>query len=154
MTILYWSLKAIDKSLVLPGWAPEPPLHTDLSFHLVPAVVLVIDLLFFSPPWTISAFPAMGLSSIIATLYWFWVEACYAHNGWFPYPIFAKLPPPYRAMLFAGSAITMSTATVLLQWLYKEVNGDEIDFKKRNEQERSGHFGTVRSNEKSNGKAE
>jgi len=35
-------------------------MRADLSFHAVPAIVLAIDLLFLSPPWTIEALPAFG----------------------------------------------------------------------------------------------
>lgn len=54
----------------------------DLNFHLVPFVVMLVDLLFLSPPWTITAVPAMGLSGCLAVAYWFWVEKCYQENGW------------------------------------------------------------------------
>ena len=42
-----------------------------------------MDLLLFSPPWTIKFLPALGLSTIIAFGYWFWIEQCFAHNGWY-----------------------------------------------------------------------
>jgi hypothetical protein len=54
----------------------------DLGFHAVPAIVLLVDLLFLSPPWTITALPALALSSVIAFGYWFWIEKCYQNNGW------------------------------------------------------------------------
>jgi hypothetical protein len=41
-----------------------------------------VDLLFLSPPWTISALPSLGLSGTIAFGYWFWVEQCFYYNGW------------------------------------------------------------------------
>lgn len=55
---------------------------TDLGFHLVPSVVMLFDILFLSPPWTITALPSIGLSSCIAFGYWFWIEKCYSINGW------------------------------------------------------------------------
>lgn len=54
----------------------------DVGFHAVPSILLVVDLLFLSPPWTITVVPAMGISSVLAFGYWFWVELCYRHNGW------------------------------------------------------------------------
>ena len=54
----------------------------DVGFHAVPSVLLVIDLLFLSPPWTITVLPAMGLSAVLAFGYWIWVEHCFRHNGW------------------------------------------------------------------------
>lgn len=53
-----------------------------MGFHAVPSILLVVDLLFLSPPWTITVVPAMGISSVLAFGYWFWVELCYSHNGW------------------------------------------------------------------------
>lgn len=80
ISILYWGISAIDKTLVIP-----PEIHiapwADVGFHAMPSVLLTIDLLFLSPPWTIKALPAMGLSSAIAVGYWAWVDHCYKQNG-------------------------------------------------------------------------
>jgi len=80
ISILYWGLCAIDRSLVVPPGVRLAPL-ADIGFHAVPSILLVIDLLFLSPPWTINALPAMGLSSVLAVGYWAWLEQCYKHNG-------------------------------------------------------------------------
>lgn len=80
ISMLYWGISAIDKRLIMP-----PEIHLeflpDIGFHAMPAILLTIDLLFLSPPWTIHTLPAMGLSSVIAVLYWIWVNHCYQHNG-------------------------------------------------------------------------
>ena len=72
--------RSIDKTLVVP-----PEIHiapwADVGFHAMPSILLTIDLLFLSPPWTITAVPAMGVSSVLAVSYWAWVEHCYKHNG-------------------------------------------------------------------------
>lgn len=81
----------IDEKLVLPDWAPPLPFHTDLSFHAVPSLTLVIDLLFFSPPYAIAFVPALALSIFIAFGYWFWIERCFQFNKFYPYPIFEML---------------------------------------------------------------
>jgi len=81
----------IDEKLVLPDWATPLPTHTDLSFHLFPALSLTLDLLFFSPPYTIAFLPALTLSLGIAFGYWFWIERCFAVNGYYPYPLFEIL---------------------------------------------------------------
>jgi hypothetical protein len=80
ISILYWGICAIDRSLVVPPEIHLAPL-ADIGFHAAPSILLVIDLLFLSPPWTINALPAMGLSSVIAVAYWAWVEQCYKYNG-------------------------------------------------------------------------
>ena len=53
-----------------------------IGFHLIPAAALGADLLLFSPPWTMGTMPAIAVSSMLAIMYWLWVETCYAHNGW------------------------------------------------------------------------
>jgi hypothetical protein len=63
-----------------------PDIDGDMSFHLAPAVVMLLDLLVLSPPWTITTVPALGLSSMIAFGYWFWIETCYQNNGWLVLP--------------------------------------------------------------------
>ena len=131
ITLLYWSLRFVDVDLVLPSWAPRLDLGTDLGFHAVPALGLVVDLLFFSPPYTIAALPALGLSSGIAVAYWFWVEACFRHNGFFPYPIFDEVGYYGRVGLFVGSAGVMTVSLLCLKWVYGRVNGVEMDVKRR-----------------------
>lgn len=59
----------------------------DISFHAAPSVVMLVDLLLLSPPWTITVLPALGLSSTIAFGYWFWIEQCFSQNGWFVYDL-------------------------------------------------------------------
>ncbi|KAK6495862.1 hypothetical protein TWF481_002907 [Arthrobotrys musiformis] len=92
-------------------------------FHLFPALLMFLDLVLLSPPWTIKALPAFGLSSSIAVRYWMWVNYYYSYNGFYPYPIFELLDTPKRAMLFGGSAVTMAVMTLVLKWAYGLLNG-------------------------------
>lgn len=124
ISALYWGLRAIDPELVVPKELALP-LPSDMSFHLVPTVMLLTDLLLLSPPWTIGALPAMLLSLSIAFTYWFWIELCYSKNGFYPYPLFEILDSTQRVGLFAGSAVVMTLSTVMIKWLYGRVNGAE-----------------------------
>ncbi|KAJ0162003.1 UPF0641 membrane protein [Colletotrichum tanaceti] len=124
ISILYWGIRSIDKRLLIPEgfelhWLP------DVGFHLVPAVVLSLDLILFSPPWTVRAYSAMSISMILAFLYWGWVELCFSRNGWYPYPIFDVLNTVQRVGLFTFSAGLMTASTSLLKWLYGRFNGYE-----------------------------
>lgn len=144
IAIFYWGLVAINPSLVVPpgmsldfradigGLLPTHFRHRSgaekltlliLGFHAMPAILLTLDLLLLSPPWTIAALPAMGLSAILAFSYWGWVEHCYKHNGWYPYPLFELLSTGQRVVLFGAAAMTMTASTALLKWLYGRVNG-------------------------------
>ncbi|KAJ2978858.1 hypothetical protein NUW58_g7362 [Xylaria curta] len=122
VSILFWGICAIDKSLVFP---PDSQLDflPNFGFHAAPGLFLSLDLLLLSPPWTIDGFAAIALSQTLALLYWFWVEYCYSQNGWYPYPIFDILSTWQRAMLFAFSAFLMTGSTMSLKWLYGRVNG-------------------------------
>jgi len=77
ISILYWGLRLIDPKLVLPDWARPLSFSADPSIHAAPALLLVADLLFFSPPHTTAFLPSMGLSACVAFGYWFWIEQCY-----------------------------------------------------------------------------
>lgn len=89
-------LAQVDPKLVENDWAPPLDLRVDMTFHLAPAVSLVIDLLLYSPPYTIAFLPAFGLSAGIAFGYWFWIEQCYYYNKFYPYPLFAMLSTTQR----------------------------------------------------------
>lgn len=122
ISLLYWGLRAIDPALVVPPEL-ELPLATDLSFHAIPTLMLLVDLLLLSPPWTISAVPALTLSAVIAFTYWFWIELCFSKNGFYPYPLFDVLNSTQRVALFGSSAVVMTGSTIMIKWLYRQING-------------------------------
>lgn len=144
ISVLYWGLCAIDKSLVMPSEF-SLDLLPDIGFHAAPAVFLAVDMLFFSPPWAIRGYTAMAMSQIWAFGYWYWVEHCFSKNGWcvghviqsanitktnsllhrYPYPIFDILTIPQRALLFAVAALIMTSSSAGLKWIYGKVNGIE-----------------------------
>ncbi|KAJ9659191.1 hypothetical protein H2201_007455 [Coniosporium apollinis] len=150
ISLLYWSLRTIDPALVMPEWAPPLEMRADLSFHAVPAIVLAIDLLFLSPPWTIEALPALALSATTALAYYAWVELCHARNGFYPYPLFEQLPPAGRIALFVGCAVAMALSTAGLKWVNGWVNGATVakegekpgDVKEKGKEEYRGLWGS------------
>ncbi|KAF9769364.1 hypothetical protein IL306_013226 [Fusarium sp. DS 682] len=97
----------------------------DMGFHLAPAVLLSLDLILLSPPWTIPAYAVMAISTVIAFAYWYWVELCFSHNGWYPYPLFELLSTTQRVMLFTFSAGLVTVSSSCLKWVYGRVNGYE-----------------------------
>jgi hypothetical protein len=70
--------------------------------------------------------PAFVLSSGIAIAYWLWVEACYAQNGFYPYPIFDEAGFEGRVGLFSMSAVVMAAAGACLKQVYGSINGWEV----------------------------
>ncbi|KAK3695245.1 FAR-17a/AIG1-like protein [Podospora appendiculata] len=124
VSILYWGICAIDKHLVVPPEL-ELPLLPDIGFHAMPAIMLTVDLILLSPPWTIKGYGAMSISMTLAFLYWGWVEYCFSKNGWYPYPIFELLATWQRVLLFTFSAVLMTGSTMLLKFVYGKINGIE-----------------------------
>jgi hypothetical protein len=81
VSILYWGLRAIDKKLVVPP-GHEIPFIPDFGFHAIPAIMLILDLIVLSPPWSIKAYRALKLDLMLTFLYWGWVEYCFSINRW------------------------------------------------------------------------
>ncbi|KAF2441257.1 hypothetical protein P171DRAFT_457087 [Karstenula rhodostoma CBS 690.94] len=131
VSMLYWGLRAINRELVIPPDLPTPPIMADFGFHLFPTLLLSLDALFLSPPWPTSPINprastlSLLTSTVIAFLYWFWIELCYSYNGFYPYPIFAILNTAQRICLFALSGVAMWAAGAGLRWCYRIVNGIE-----------------------------
>ena len=86
---------------------------------------MTVDYVFFSPPWRITLRGSLILTTSIAFAYWYWVEICYQHNGWYPYPLFGQLNTLQRVCLFMASAILMTLSSLGLKMLYHFVNGYE-----------------------------
>jgi FAR-17a/AIG1-like protein len=95
----------------------------------MPAIMLTLDLVLLSPPWTIRAYSSMAISMTLALTYWGWVEYCFSQNGWYPYPIFDILSTWQRALLVTVSAALMTASAMLLRRVYGVINGIE-EFKK------------------------
>jgi hypothetical protein len=131
ISILYWGLRSIDTSLVVPPDLPLPPLLFDLTFHFFPALVLTIDAVLLSPPWPSqpvnqrASGVMLGVSTAVAFSYWWWIELCFKHNGFYPYPIFEMLSTGQRVGLFATSGAIMWGVGGALRVVYAWVNGLE-----------------------------
>ncbi|KAF5025292.1 hypothetical protein F66182_2625 [Fusarium sp. NRRL 66182] len=124
ISILYWGLRFIDPKLLMPdGFRLD--IMPDIGFHLAPAVLLTLDLVLLSPPWTIPTYAVMAISTVVAFAYWYWVELCFSHNGWYPYPLFELLSTSQRVMLFTFSASLVTISSSFLKWAYGRVNGYE-----------------------------
>ncbi|EMD62023.1 hypothetical protein COCSADRAFT_38825 [Bipolaris sorokiniana ND90Pr] len=131
ISVLYWSIKAIDGKLLVSPEIPLPPVFYDIGFHLVPAVVLTIDSLLLSPPWPTTPMNesapmiTLSLSTIVAFSYWIWIEICYSQNGFYPYPMFHLLTTSQRVGLFVVSGVIMWVVGGGLRIVYAKVNGYE-----------------------------
>ncbi|KAI5457862.1 FAR-17a/AIG1-like protein [Mariannaea sp. PMI_226] len=120
VSLMYWSLRAIDKRLVVPP-GHELPVIPDLGFHAIPAIMLTLDLMLLNPPWRTKASTTMILSLTMVILYWGWMEYCFTINGWYPYPLLELLSPGKKVFLLLISATTMTGITTVLQWVHGRV---------------------------------
>jgi len=82
IAVLYWSIRMHDPALLMPEDLVIDPLP-DLGFHLVPAILLVLDLILWSPRATIATRSMMSLSTVLAIAYRCWIELCFYKNGWY-----------------------------------------------------------------------
>ena len=115
----------------MPPHLPLPPLIYDLTFHLFPALLTTADTLLLSPPWPSAPMNPQAplitlvLSTGVAFLYWFWIEICYARNGFYPYPLFEMLTTAQRVGLFVLSGSIMWVVGGALRAAYAWCNGFE-----------------------------
>ncbi|KAI1061353.1 hypothetical protein LB507_011227 [Fusarium sp. FIESC RH6] len=121
IAVLYWSIRMHDPALLMPEDLVIDPLP-DLGFHLVPAVLLVLDLLLWSPRATISTRSMMSLSTILAAVYWCWIELCFYKNGWYPYPMMDQFTATQRVVIFVASAGLLTASSSGLQWVHGKIH--------------------------------
>lgn len=147
ISVFYWSLRAVDKRLVVPP-GHEVPFLVDVGFHAMPTALLTLDLLFLSPPWTIRPGESLALGAVSTASYFAWLEYCYTRNKWYiyqertaclatrglptninvlpkryPYPFLMKLSVSQKLALGAGSALFVSGSTMALKWTHRRILG-------------------------------
>jgi len=103
----------------------ELPFIPDFGFHAMPAIMLTLDLMLLSPPWSIKAYSAMALGLVLAILYFAWIEYCFLLNGWYPYPLLSLLSTWQKLSLCVISAALMTGSTMVLKWVYGRIYGVE-----------------------------
>ncbi|EXJ89468.1 hypothetical protein A1O3_02535 [Capronia epimyces CBS 606.96] len=121
VTISYWGLRCIDKTLVVPP-GHEVPFIPDFGFHAMPGIMIILDLMLLSPPWSIKADGALALNSFMALSYLAWLEYCFSQNRWYPYPLLARLSMRQKLCLVPVSAVLMTGSTMALKRVYRRVN--------------------------------
>lgn len=125
ISMLYWSLRAVDPQLLIdPKIDALLPQWVDLSIHVYPAFVETVDVLFFTSRYRNSSVSAFTLFLAITALYWKWVHHTFSMNGFFPYPLLELLDQEKRAMLFVG-------ATVILTLNFKALKSVQVVVRKQ-----------------------
>lgn len=142
ISLLYWTVLSIDPSLLVPSKQVEDPMNpgqfvtevvrlplvTDISMHAFPAVLLLVDYLVFSPPFStrrsgVLRLPFPHLLSLFSTLaYCVWAEVCNYHNGHYPYPLLSLLSNAQRAGLYLLCAFLIVTVVEIAQQVHRVVD--------------------------------
>ncbi|CAN6600241.1 hypothetical protein TRVA0_001S08570 [Trichomonascus vanleenenianus] len=108
ISIFYWTVKTIDASLLVdPEIGIVPPLWLDMSMHAAPALVLLMDVVFYGERWSLPTVKAIPMFGALSVGYWIWVHHTFSKNGFFPYPLFAIVDTRYRALIFAVSTLVV-----------------------------------------------
>lgn len=88
VTAVYWPLRLffILKLTKLPR-EKYVPLVVDMFLHLVPVVALLVDYIFFMPPYEVTTEAAFGFCILLTTLYWFLLKVLidFEQGGEYPY---------------------------------------------------------------------
>ncbi|KUJ14111.1 uncharacterized protein LY89DRAFT_590926 [Mollisia scopiformis] len=121
VTILYWTLRTIDKKLVVPP-DHEVPFIPDFGFHAIPALMLTLDLMALSPPWSMKILNVVLLDLVLTFSYWSWIEYCFSVNGWYPYPLLGSLSVSQKLLLSIVSAALMTGSTMVLESVHERVD--------------------------------
>jgi hypothetical protein len=100
---MYFTLISISQDLLKPEDIPfELPVMLDLALHLLPTVVLWIELLVFTPHFRYTSYHLI-LLALFTVGYSSWMELCFSKNGFWPYPFLAFLDGTQRLILYAGA---------------------------------------------------
>lgn len=116
ISLLYWSIKSIDPKLLIdPKINATLPQWVDLSIHVYPAIVEVLDVLFYTSRFNTSSISVFTLFSVITGLYWSWVHHTFSKNGFFPYPLLELLDQQKRVALFVGATVILTISYKILK---------------------------------------
>lgn len=107
-----------------PAVAPALPIFEEMQFHFFPTLFLMVDTLFFSPPWETHALSALMFFSAVGGGYWIWVERCFMHNKFYPYPLMALMTREQRILLFAFATLLCWSSFLTVRGLYRKINGE------------------------------
>lgn len=81
----------------------------DMGFHLFPAIFLLADSIFLTPPVAMKRERVLAIFGVVIALYCVWVTICFRVNGYWVYPVIEALGFVERLGVFAS--------WVILNWL-------------------------------------
>nr|CAG8559085.1 15590_t:CDS:2 [Entrophospora candida] len=104
ISVLYWTFILYDEQLLLDPGQSRLPILIDMGFHLIPAICLWIDFLFFMKEFKKSHNHIFYIL-LFAFSYSVWVQFWFFQYGTWPYPILAKLETQHRIGFYACCSV-------------------------------------------------
>ncbi|CAI2182511.1 12872_t:CDS:2 [Funneliformis geosporum] len=93
IAVLYWTIITYDEKLLLTK--PRLPIFIDLGFHLIPAVCLWTDFLFFTKEFR-KSYTHILYIFVFGFIYIAWINFYFITFGEWPYPLLNDLEDPQR----------------------------------------------------------
>lgn len=131
ISILYWTIHAIDPALLLPPDAPYIDPFTDMTLHLFPTVFLWADMLLFAPMPTVEGRGVLYhpqpllLTGLFAASYSLWIEKTKKENGYYPYPMMDQMTTLQRTLLEVGAGLMCYGAFHAANYLFRAIRGSD-----------------------------
>ncbi|GAN10774.1 integral membrane protein [Mucor ambiguus] len=103
ISALYWPIVLYDKKMLVPDDTIfDLPLALDISLHLIPTIVCWADFMIFNTKFKRSPIHILAIYAFTMA-YFVWVNVCYEHNGYWPYPLFGMFKnDTQRGAFFLG----------------------------------------------------
>jgi hypothetical protein len=132
VSILYYSIKAIDENLLIDKRLNiRAPDTVDMSMHLYPAVFELADVLILSPMWTTSIPRALVIFGLFSAGYWQWVHYLYTKNGFYAYPLLELASTPQRLAIFGGATVLVTLTFEVIKYLQQIVENHRVILRER-----------------------
>ncbi|OLL22756.1 UPF0641 membrane protein [Neolecta irregularis DAH-3] len=127
VSLLYWTIIAVNKEMMLPPEIIEKMTPTrDFGLHLSPLIFLTIDFLLFSPPWAINTKTAFYIHFSLGQGYFRWIQYCQKQNGWWAYPFLENMTMMQRKVFIVASTFISWLIFVGFRALYDSINRNNL----------------------------
>jgi hypothetical protein len=104
VTCYYWSMYHLSRDWIYPKGFPNLPILLDLCLHFLPALALWTELLSTVTMHRVSR-KHICMISIFSICYMLWAEVCYSKNGYYAYPVLAKMNIMGKIVFTAGTIV-------------------------------------------------
>jgi hypothetical protein len=104
------------------GTVFDLPVLLDVCLHLIPTIVCWVDFLYFNKGFKRAPAHILAIY-LFAMSYYVWINICFEHNGYWPYPLLAHFTDAQRGAFFIACAWGCSLLYKIskyLSWIWIE----------------------------------